>query len=295
MSSACATDERWLRHELGDLSVNDSDALDAHLPGCPACRARAGAVARMLADLKAAARALPDDGGAFRRRVRAALAEAAAAPPAPAGADAGRPAAAPARRPGPLPGHRWPLLALVASVALVPALLAVQQRPGGGARPLPGSFGARGDGAARAAATGAEVLLVRDGRPLPVGGQTLRPADALAVRVGNRGARPLYLMAFGVDAAGEVHWLYPPYRDPASDPRALRIEAGAPPRLLDELVAPDGAAAGPLQLYTLLLPAPLTVRAVERRLAAHAGRPVPALFPDAATRAWTAHWPEQAP
>jgi hypothetical protein len=276
----CATDEVWLRHQLGELSVNDSDALTAHLPECPACRARAGSLAALLDDLSAAARDVPADGGAFRRRVRGALTDDLAA-------------AATARGEPPVPrGARWRLLALAAGVALVPAALVLQAHRGRDGE-APGVLTARGSAAP--AAPVAEVLLVRDGEPRPLAGQTLGPKDALAVRVGNRSGRPVYLMAFGVDAAGEVHWLFPAYRDPDSDPRALRIEAGSGPRLLDELVAPLRPAAGPLRLHTLLLPAPLTVRAVERRLAARAGSPMSRLFPDATTAEWTTRWMEPTP
>jgi hypothetical protein len=269
----CPDEEQILLDELGELKVHDSRALDGHTASCPGCRQRRERLRALLVELGEAARHLPDDRGAFRARVQAAM----SAPTRPAAAAPGSPW--PLRRPG------WALAA--AAVALMPAVLLL--RPDRVTTPTEGRFTARGP--VLAPASRADVLLVRARKLAEVAGQTIGPDDALAVRVGNGEDRELYLLAFGRDAAGEVHWFFPAYRDPGDDPAALRIDRQSPARVLDELVLPERPAIGPLRLATVLAPGALTVKQVERRLAAvPPGAPLAPLFPGSIISEWTARW-----
>jgi len=135
----------------------------------------------------------------------------------------------------------------------------------------------------------AEVLYVRRGVAERVQGAALRGGDAFAVRAGNARDVPVYLLAFVVDAAGAVHWLYPAWTDPASDPSALPLAPHSPEQVLPELVAPEGAAPGPLRIYAVTLPRPVTVRAVEAHLAQLAP-PGTGLFAAATIHRWSASW-----
>ena len=73
------------------------------------------------------------------------------------------------------------------------------------------------------------------------------------------------LMIYGVDEHRHVYWFFPAWQDPATDPEAIRIEAGEGTHELPEAVAHyfDGRQ---LTLHALFTDAPLTVRDVERRL-----------------------------
>jgi hypothetical protein len=271
----CPDEERILLDELGELKVHDSRALAEHAAACPVCRPRRESLRILLRDLAEAGRELPEDGGAFRARLQAALSAPVPGPPATAS----------------MPRRRLGLAATVAAaagLALVPAVLLLRtQRSADGPR---GSFAARGPAPT---ATRAEVLLVRTRKLLEVAGQAIGPSDALAVRVGNGSDRDLYLLAFGRDAAGEVHWFFPAYRDLDSDPAAVRIDRRSPPRVLEELVLPEQPAAGPLRLATVLAPGALTVKQVERRLAAAPpDGPLSPIFPGAIVSEWTARWEE---
>jgi anti-sigma factor RsiW len=108
-------------------------------------------------------------------------------------------------------------------------------------------------------------------RPLAPG-ERMRPGDGIAVSAHN-GHRelPVYLMVFAVDAGGEVHWIVPAWTDPSDTPRAILLRPGAE---LPEPAGrtPEGPAPGKLRVSTLLLRAPLDVRAVEA--AVQAGRPL---------------------
>jgi hypothetical protein len=280
---SCPDEDGLLRDELGELTVNRSAAVRAHIDSCEACARQRVSLRQVLGDLRDAGDA-GRDAEAFVAGVEAAARRVGA--PRPAG--------------GMRPRARWAGLgvavvaAAAAAVALVPAGLRLGARRPEAGDGVPGTVTARGGAAA--ARLGAEVLLVRDGRLGPVAGQAVGRSDALAVRVTNLSGRTVHLMAFGRDAAGDVHWLYPGYRDERANPSSVAIASGVQDRLLDEVVQPDAPAAGPLRLVTLVSEQPLTVKEVEARLAKAAPAPTAALaglFPGAVTREWTARWREE--
>lgn len=255
----CPSEDSLLLDQLGELSVNDSRALCDHIDGCPACQARRDQTAQLFADVEAVASAGGND-DQFAKRVGQAI----RAPQASASAR-----------------HRtWPVLAAAAMMVILPSLWAVLGRSDSG------SFIARG--ARPSEMSQAEILLAREGRLLALSGQTLRSSDALGVRVTNTSSRALHLLAFVRDRAGEVHWLYPAYRDQTSNPRALEIPAGTRTHLLDELITPEGPAAGQLRVVSVLLPTTLTVKEAEARLTR--GEDPVAVFPEATVQQWNATW-----
>ncbi|MEQ9501407.1 MAG: hypothetical protein RIT81_31345 [Deltaproteobacteria bacterium] len=94
----------------------------------------------------------------------------------------------------------------------------------------------------------------------------LAPDDELVFAYSNGGPRPRrYLMVFGVDASGAVRWYHPAWVDPAADPEAVPIRAGA------DVVLPDSIRhdlpPGKLIIHGLFLDEAAHVRALERRLA----------------------------
>ena len=71
--------------------------------------------------------------------------------------------------------------------------------------PSEGQFVARGGAVPREAKLDAEVMVVQDGKSVPVEGATLRASDRLVVRTANLSSEPAYFMALALDAQGAVH------------------------------------------------------------------------------------------
>lgn len=283
---SCPAADTLLLDELGELPVNRREAVRAHVDGCARCLAEQVVLRTMMADLRPRANA-NDDGALFSARV---LAAARSMPQAPRAIP---------RRGRALAAFTAAVLAaaIVAAVWLVPRRGPDVRRQGSDetTRPIAGTLAARGDGPGTAERLSAEILLVRDDKLLPVAGRAIRKSDGLAVRVTNLSGSDMHLMAFAWDAAGDVHWLYPAYLDQRTNPRSVAIAAGSKPRLLGDVVQPDGPRSGPLRLVTLFAVSPLTVKDVEARLAQTPERQrgtanMSALFPGVIAREWSARW-----
>jgi hypothetical protein len=89
-------------------------------------------------------------------------------------------------------------------------------------------------------------------------------------------------MVFAVDAAGEVHWIYPAYLDPNTDPTSIELPPSRAEQRLPDQVELADPAAGPLRLITIVSPAPIHVSEIERST-----DDLPARFPDADVREQT--------
>jgi len=126
---------------------------------------------------------------------------------------------------------------------------------------------------ARGGAPGADnpirhVLLrfgrVSGGRFAALGeGARLGREDVLAAEVGHTGRKPLFLLAFLVDAKGERHWIYPAYELGAAPPSAEPLPVADGPRPLSTMTRIDGPAAGPARLLGIVLPTRESVDFVE--------------------------------
>jgi len=268
----------------GELPVNEARVIEAHLASCPSCRAAYDVLSAMLKGLatpsiSTTARSpsgsgTGDAGDPFVRRVMASLDAPAA--PAPWWQSF-------------LRGPRWAPLALAAAAIVLVAVPVMRngERENGRSNGLQ----ARGGGtkATLAARASAEVVIVR-GKTLlgleqdpaqPALPPTLHPSDGLAVRATNLVAdEAVFLLAFALDAAGTVHWLYPAYLDARDDPAAVRLEPGMRQTLLGEVTTPTDVAAGPLRLVTVLSSSKARhVKEVERLLAGtHSATAVAGLF-----------------
>lgn len=281
---SCPPADTLLLDELGELPVNRREAVRAHVDGCRRCLGERTALRTMMADLRPS-RAANDDGSLFSAKV---LAAARSIPQTPRAIPRhGRTRAA----------FFTPALAaaMVAAVWLVPKRADVRPPIAGETeRPIAGTLAARG-GPSTGERLSAEILLVRDGRLLPLAGRAMRKSDALAVRVTNLSGSDMHVMAFAWDAVGDVHWLYPAYVDEHTNPRSVPIAAGSKQRLLGDVVQPDAPHAGPLRLVTLFAIGPLTVKDVEARLAQTPAQQrgtaaMAALFPGVIAREWSARW-----
>jgi len=113
--------------------------------------------------------------------------------------------------------------------------------------------GNQSSGSARATLSPGAHLGVRDG-------------VVVEARNGNRD-RAVYLMVFGVDGRGDVHWLHPAWIDPKQNPRSVELPPGGTLGQTPEAVAPEHPAPGRFRLNTLVTRVPLDVRQVEALLA----------------------------
>lgn len=257
MSTPCPSQDALLRLVDGELTENEAARLRAHAAGCPPCaralRAQERLVARLAAPLPELATA-----GAVAEVMRRLDAGAAAPPP---------------RRPRPLGPPAWAsgVAALAAAAVLVVALPPAAQRTDG--------FTARGGAAPWTSQVGVELWALRDQPRRLAPGDGLAPGVPVVASVRNAGPAAAWLLAYALDARGEVHWLYPGYLDPATDPEALRLDGRQAQRTLPEAVVLEGVPAGALRLVTVLSPGPRRVSEIER--AAPAER-----TPEALRRRW---------
>jgi hypothetical protein len=165
------------------------------------------------------------------------------------------------RRPA---ASRWSVLGLGLAAALAVGFLVASPRllrgPGEGSS----AFQARGapiDSIARAVG----VRLVRaSGSGGPLAPEThVRPDDAYAVRYDNLSSRPVYLLAFAVDATEAVHWICPAYLEPGTNPSATAIAPSTIDARLPSAVQLEGPAPGRMRFVAILSPSPLHVLDVD--------------------------------
>jgi anti-sigma factor RsiW len=259
MTSACPAPRDLTRFLDGELTENRAAALRAHLGRCSRC---AGELAGQRALLDAVAAPVP----ALRseaERVAELLARLDAAP-----------SPVPARR---RPALAWWSGALAACAAALVAFVSLRSHPA----PDRGEFTARGAAVGWARKVGVELWALERGP------RRLAPGDALARGVpvvasfSNVDGAPAYLLAFALDARGEVHWLYPALPDAASDPASIRLEGAVVHRALPEAVVMEDVAAGPLRFVLVVTRAPLRASAIDA-----------AAPPDRTPEALRARWPD---
>ena len=243
----CPDRNELIEYRERELSERRAGELRDHAAGCPACRARLDALTRLVGDLRAPV----------------------AAPGPHAVARMMRRLDAPARP----PRRAWPPLAAFATAA-VAALALVIVRPwrlddgtftarGGGPALAPGHVTA--EAIAREAGTALFTLTGSHGRAVPLAaGARVAPATAYVAGYRNLSrAVPLYALVFAVDAARDVHWLYPAYTRADDDPAAIALPPTDTTRLLAETVVLDGVPPGPLHVIAIIGADRLRVSAIE--------------------------------
>lgn len=243
---ACPSDEAFAALLDGELTHNQALAVREHAQGCAACRAREAHLSRVASALSRLE--LPAD-EAFVASVSARL------------------QARPER------ARRTVLPALAAAAALVvvvatqaPRLAETTSRrtssppvARGATSPSPGrhlGFEAFVHPGSRAQAR----------RPLREG-EALAPGDGLSFLLYNRSQREARFLLFAVDAERTVHWFYPAYLAPGTDPTSPVLAAAPEVVSLGEGVTPDRPAAGAFQVVAVFAPEELRVQQVEQILA----------------------------
>lgn len=225
MTGTCPRTPEVDRHFARQLAPAEEHALREHLPTCEACTARYERHLRL-------AEVLPGVSSAEERLAQG------------LGFAGTRPSRAPTRA------------AAVVGVLVAAAVAALFLRmpPGPGALdPTP-----RGG---QAQVVALEVYTLAPGRPAARDPAVCGPDDELAFAYRNAAGKK-YLLIFGVDATGAVHWYHPAWTDPAADPTAIAIEASDQVHELKEAIG-HGAPVGPLELEAWFTDRPLTVKQVE--------------------------------
>jgi hypothetical protein len=227
-------------HELGERRAGE---LRAHVAGCPACRDRLAALARLVGDLRAPiAPPGPHSVAHVMRRLDA--------PPRPA-------------------NRAWPRLGLAIVAAAVAVAVMVRPAPDGG------TFTARGGGAALAPdhvtaqaierEVGTALFAVGARAELLAAGARVSPSTAFVIGYRNLSRSvSLFALVFAVDAAREVHWLYPGFTAAGDDPAAVALATSDTMRLMSETVVLDRVAAGPLRVIVVISAERLRVSAIEQ-------------------------------
>ena len=257
----CPTPDELLALCEGELTENRAAELRAHAAGCTRCTKMIERLEQLRGMVKADVRGSRASVGGVMSRI--------------AGGGAGRPVS------------RGRAVALsTAGALLVAGLAALIVRPQ--LRPRD-EFAARG-GSERTVRShvGITLHLLGSGSPPLLTGQVLAADAPLVAGYRNLlGAGEAFLTVFGVDAAGEVHWLYPGFTQPSEDPASLPLPPSEREALLKESVVLEAPAAGPLRLYSVVTPAPLKVRELEGLPHGELTRArLRSRFPDAQVEEW---------
>lgn len=234
MNNACPGKAEWLDLLDGEATENRASVLRAHAAECPACGRELELQRQLIADLAAPVPVAP---GA----VEAILSQ--------------LPNSTPVARPR--SRHVWTLagglVLAAAGVLLIPRLA-----------PEQGSFSARGgDKLSWGQKVGAEVFVLGNSLVKLEAGAQVTSGVALVASYHNVNSTPAYLMVFGRDAQGELHWVYPGFEDPKSDPESVRLLPLHTRQVLPDSVVLDSLPAGELELVCLITREPLRVSRIE--------------------------------
>jgi hypothetical protein len=155
----------------------------------------------------------------------------------------------------------WPVLAGAAATCALVLAVAVPFATTDGASE-DGEFAARGPALAKDELV---VYRIRSGAPPERAPRAMRRADELAFAYTNPSGFA-YLLVFGVDSRGDVHWYHPAWTEADATPRAVAITKGADLHELRAAVA-HGIEGKTLRLYAVFTNEPFSVRDIEGSLA----------------------------
>jgi hypothetical protein len=234
MSCGCPGKDEWLVLIDGEATENRAAFLRAHAHACAACARELQLQRQLLADLSAPVPVSPGAAQAILARL---------------------PMAPTIRQPG---RRRWAVAGGALLLVMVAGMLLVPHEPTD-----PDTFVARGQKVPWTQKVGVEVFtLGRSLRKLAPGAR-VSPGLAIVASYDNVDSAPAFLMVFGCDAHGELHWAYPGFNDANSDPTSVRMEALQTRRVLPDSVVLDALPLGPLELISLITRAPVHVSRIE--------------------------------
>jgi hypothetical protein len=263
MLKSCPSNDELRRFVDEQLSVERTRQVNEHLQACGRCGRDVEGLHTLLAAIAAPSGAVTPNDEHFKRAVLSALDD---------------------ERPSWKRRWQWPVAVAAAAMAAAMAIVVIAPTTAVDDQ----RFMARGEAdSSLASLAGVDALLSR--RSLRQG-ERLGPGQRLAFRVRNIGDQPLYLLAFALDAASEVHWFYPAYTDASKDPPATRIAPGTRELVLPDQVEPEGCADGPLEVLAVISREPRTVKQVERSLANRRGDRIAKIFTGDLLRSWSVRW-----
>lgn len=227
----------------GEVTANRAAQMEAHAARCPDCEREITQLAQLIGEIEQpVAQVDRSDVAAIMRKL-----------------DDAPEAAPPSRR-------VW--LYSAAAVASAAAVLLVMSFAGGGddGQRDPGTFTARGGPAAGSelersvgfsfyAGAGAEAELSD--------GASIAADTPLTATYRNITSEPAQALIFAVDAGGDVHWLYPAYTDPSSDPAAVTLAAEQRDGRFGQTVVMDDPTPGTMMLVTVVSRSAMKVSDVE--------------------------------
>jgi hypothetical protein len=234
MNKGCPGKAEWLDLLDGEATENRATFLRAHATSCPTCAGELALQRQLIADLSAPVCVAPSAVDAIMRQLPDAQ------------------SVRPRRRPWLLGGGVL-VLAAAAGILLIPRLSKDQ-----------GTFNPRGgDVVPWTQKVGAEVFVLGDALVKLEAGARVSPGVALVASYHNVDKAPAYLMVFGRDARGELHWVYPGFEDAKKDPESVRLLPLQARQVLPDGVALDDLPAGELELLCLITREPLHVSQIE--------------------------------
>ena len=235
MNPTCPTTVEWLNLLDGEATENRAAELRAHASGCSRCAQELELQRQLLRDLAAPVPVAADAVQAVMRRLEKSE-----------------------RLPRRWGWRSWTLAAgALAAAAVVPFL--VLPRAGVDR----GFFSARGHKIPWTQKVGVEVWALESSPRKLTTGATLSPRAAIVASYHNVDASVAYLLVFAIDARGEVHWVYPGFEDPKTDPPSVRLEALQMKKVLPDSVLFENLPAGSLEIVTLVSREPLSVSRIE--------------------------------
>jgi hypothetical protein len=241
--STCPRTPELVRLLDGELTENRAAGVRAHLDACAACTAELDAQRTLVGRIAAPIPELRLDEALSSVMRRLDLAEAAHVP----------------LRPRRVAGLAVPALGGLAAAAVVLVALALSPDRA----PDRGEFSARGASVAWSRKVGVELWALEGGPRRLSAGDRLAPGVALVGAFSNVDAAPAHLLAFALDGHGDVHWLYPAFDDPGSDPASVRLEGSVIQRALPESVILQDVPPGPLRFVLVVSREPLRVSSIE--------------------------------
>ncbi len=239
MNRPCPEPEELLRLLDGEVSENHAARLRSHLVACRHCAQEFEAQRRLAARLAAPVEGVPSSGAAqaLLRRLDSTVAP----------------------RPPRMARRWWALGAGGLAAAVAVATLIVLPRGASG----PGEFRARGAAVAWGSKVGIEVWALEKAPRKLVAGAPVAQGTPFVASYSNVDSAAAHLLAFGVDARGEVHWLYPAFDDPDTDPKSVRLEPLHVQQALPDSVVLEDVPPGPLRIVSVISRSPLRVSSVE--------------------------------
>ena len=257
----CPTPDELLAFADSELSPEQLGRIEKHLELCSACAQQVMALHELIGDVAA-----PISGG------RLDVAEHVAG--------VMRRLDAPVVRSGPPRWAIWGAVLAAAAALLLGLGLREHARE-------PEQLAARGAGEQASLSRDVGLSLYVQGeppRPLEPGGR-VRRGQPLTAGLRNLGSERVYLLLFGVDAAGAVHWIAPEFTVPGSDPPAAAVAPSQTEQLLPSAVVFDDLATGPLRVVAVIERKPSRVSAIEALPASELGtEALMKRFPHAETR-----------